>query len=656
MPTVEPTATTRLARRFALRSATSLALLLAWRPGIAHAQRKGQEFTRQGLLVPNFATVPGVNRKAPRRAGDAVRSRLGKLSDKHEVDVIDGFDIHEKMTIAGYNPDSALSERDLRTLGRLMRADEYVIGTVVRDGDSTELRATLVLMRDERLRQPLPPAVAPRFDDAAAQIARSLAAARRQLAYERRCENAMRDGHGAVAVKEARDGVAAYPASTLARTCLVWALRATGATAAEVLETAQAVLAVDSTNPHALEAGATSLDSLRRRNDAAAMWLRLAATDTANLDLTQRVLFALTEGGNTRHAEPLAITASDAHPDHLPLLREKWRIAFDLRDWPVAVAAGETMLRTDSLAVADPVFFQRLATAYRSSGQPFKSVETVAHGVSLFPKEPKLYALYTQFVREEADSALPRGLALFPKDPGLLALQARELRARGRAAESADAMKAALAADSTLPGGHLMLAQAELELGRPDSALVSLRHALGAGEDSTRVAQFAFARGNALYRAAGGTKSSADFALALRFLTFADSVRPSAQSRFLVGAAALGLAQAALTEATSPALATDRPRSCALARLGADMLPIARAGIEAGADVMPDAVKQSLDYLGQLEPYAGKELGAYCQGLDATVGATTTPATGAPAAPDTGRGPAPDQPATRRTPGVPRSL
>ena len=67
--------------------------------------------------------------------------------------------------------------------------------------------------------------------------------------------------------------------------------------------------------------------------------------------------------------------------------------------------------------------------------------------------------------------------------------------------------------------GRLTIAQLEIEVGRPDSALVSLRRAVLAGEDSSLVAQFALAKGNTLYRAANGTKMSTDFGLALRFLT-----------------------------------------------------------------------------------------------------------------------------------------
>src|SRR5207237_49928 len=121
-------------------------------------------------------------------------------------------------------------------------------------------------------------------------------------------------------------------------------------------------------------------------------------------------------------------------------------------------------------------------------------------------------------------TVIPRGLALFPQSAELAALHAKELRSRGKLAESLDATKRAVELDSTMAQGRLTVAQLEIELGRPDSALVSLRRALAGGEDSSLVAQFALAKGNAFYRAANGTKSSADFGLALRFLSFADSV------------------------------------------------------------------------------------------------------------------------------------
>src|SRR6185503_11541002 len=140
--------------------------------------------------------------------------------------------------------------------------------------------------------------------------------------------------------------------------------------------------------------------------------------------------------------------------------------------------------------------------------------------------------------------------------------------------------------DSTMAQGQLTVAQLEIELGRPDSALSALHRALAGGEDSSLVAQFALAKGNTLYRAANGTKTSTDFMLALRFLTFADTVRSTEQSRFLSGATALGVAQAALLESSK---ASDKLEGCRLAKLGSDMIPVAKTGLEAGMTTFADA-------------------------------------------------------------------
>ena len=271
--------------------------------------------------------------------------------------------------------------------------------------------------------------------------------------------------------------------------------------------------------------------------------------------------------------------------------------------------SGEKLLAHDSEALSDSVFFLRLATAYRANAQIFKAVETVARGVATFPKDARLYALYTQFVKEEADTVIGRGIALYPNSAELLALNAKDLRAKGKVAEALDASKKAVALDSTIAQGRLMVAQAEIDLGRPDSALVTLRHAVSAGEDKSAVAQFALSKGNVLFRAANGTKSRADFQLAMRFLSFADSLKSTPQTKFLLGAAALSVAQTALTDAPKIMI---REESCVVSQIGADTIPIARASLEAGQDVSPEATKQFLEYLDQISPYADKQIAAFC--------------------------------------------
>lgn len=441
------------------------------------------------------------------------------------------------------------------------------------------------------------------------QFGRELAAARSELAPQRRCENALRDAQSERALQFAREAVAAYPAGVLAHVCLAWALRATGAPASDVLSAAREVLAGDSLNPHGLESAAIALDSLRRRDESATYWLRLAETDTADLELTERVVLSMMFGGSSRRAEPLIVRAANDHPDSLRLRRLEWRVTFENRHWPAAIKSGEALLAADSMMARDSVFTLRLASAYRANGDTYKAIALAAKGVVAFPGDVKLYTLYTQFVKSEADTVVPRGLALFPRSAELLAMDAKDLRARGQLAEALAASRQALAVDSTIDRGELMIAQGEIELGRPDSALAALRRAMARGEDTALIAQFALGRGNALLRAANGTKSRDDFQLAMRFLALADTLRRTPQSAFLLGVAAYSITQSALSDAPKM---TEKTQSCELSHLGAQTLPVARAGLEAGQEVSPEAAKQFLDYLGQLEPYVQRQLDAFC--------------------------------------------
>ncbi|MEO5568063.1 MAG: hypothetical protein ABIR92_06205 [Gemmatimonadaceae bacterium] len=584
------------------------AVCLLPHPSIAQ-RRPAQEFTRQGLLITNFAVGSGIDLRTGRRAGDFVRGRVAKLVDKRAITVIDDYDIRDKMYRAGFNPDSTYTVEQIFSIGRVLRADEYVEARVTRDQNRTRLTATLVLMRDKRMQQPLPAVTGATLEEAADAMARNVNAALGQLVLQRRCENALREGKGSVALSNAREAVTLYPSAVLARICLGWALRATGASDVEVLTVAEEILAIEPTSFHALESAALALDSLRRKDAAATMWLRFAATDTNDLELAHRAINSMMFGGTPKRAEPLVLNLSNRYRDNVPMAQQKWRVTFETKNWPKALEAGEFLLERDSIARADSTFWLRLATVYRASNLPFKAVETLARAVSSFPRDPRLYALYTQYVKTEADSVLPRGLQLFPQSADLQALNAKELRGRGKLAESLEATKRAIELDSAMSQGELMVAQLEMELGRPDNALSSLRRALTKGEDSSVVAQFALSKGNTLYRAANGTRLSGDFGLALRFLALSDSVKPTVQSTFLMGATALGLAQAALTEA--PKL-TDRVEQCRLAKLGAEMVPVARTGLQAGQTTYGEAAKQSLDYLITLDPFVAQQMTAFC--------------------------------------------
>lgn len=602
----------RVLRTLALLSVATLSALLEPLATPLAAQKVTvvvPEFTKQGLLIVNFGVGRGADMKLVRRATDGVRSRVAKLANKREVEVIDRGEIDDRRDRAGYEVDTTLSRVEIRELGKFLRVDEYVWASVSNSPKGPTISGELVLMRDEKLRQVLPDATAPTVDSAAALFARSISSARTQLIPERRCESAMHDGRAPGALAAAREGISMYARAVIARTCMVWTQQQMHGAADDLLKTAKEMLAIDSTNSYGLEAAAIALDSLHRQKEAGDHWLRLAATDTANLELILRVSYALSFGGNSIRAEPLIVAAAAAHPEEIRLVQQKWRVSYDNKSWTHAIEAAEDLLQRDTLALRDSTFYLKLGTAYRANDQPYKAIETLAHAVGKFHGDSRLYSLYAQYIKTEADTVIPRGLALFPNSADLFALNARDLRTRGKLEESLVATKAAVALDSSMRQGHLMVAQLELQLRRPDSALAALRAGLSTGEDSTLVAQFALAEGSGMYRTANSTKVFADFNIAFAFLSFADSVRSSPQSRYLADASALAVVQGMLQ---AQAKLTDVAEQCKSLRASAALIVASRANLQNSGETFAESAKAPLGYLDQLETYNTKALATGC--------------------------------------------
>jgi len=598
-------------RRLALLILPGLIAFVTADHAIAAQQRAAEspEFARQSVLIVNFTPRNGADVKAGKRVADEVRGRVSRLLNKKEAEVVKGYQIARAMEESSLNPDSTFSPTAYRAMGSVFRADEYLQAYI--GGDSTGIRlwGELVLSRDERMRQPLPTILAPSLDSAAELFAHELIAARTQLVPQRRCENALNAGQATRAETAARVGVAAYPRSTLARACLLTSMRQLRVPPQDILVEARRMLAADSTNPYGIEAVALALDGMQQPDAAAVMWFRLLATDSTNITVAVRVARALNDDGNTKAVEPLIARLTARYPNDISVTEQRWRAAFRNRDWPRAVSAGEALLARVPSARTDSSFQLALATAYRESKRPLKAIELLTRATVLFPKDARLYTLYAQVIRAEADSVIPRGLALFPNSAELLAVQARELRTVGKLPESLEMTRRAMAMDTSLKRGYLVIAQLELDLGHPDSALASLRRAARVDPDTAAIAQFALSSGNAFYRNANSTQSPSDYRVAYRFLVFSDTVRTSPQARFLSGAAALGAARTSLNDARQRA---DKTESCRIARSGAELLPAARSGLSSGIESYADMARQSLEYLDKLGPYYEDRLRSFC--------------------------------------------
>ena len=561
-----------------------------------------QPFAQQTLLVPAFA---GSERGPATRASDIVRSRVAAAFPRSELKVVSGGDLSDWLVKSGFDENFVLSEGELKEAARKFRADERITGTVTTSKGQVHLDLELSMVRDLRLTQPVTSDAAT-VAQAAEAAARDIIAARKQIVGLRQCENLSRDGKQAEAVSAAARGVAAYAKAVPARLCMLAALlRLERPPFDTVAAVAQAVLDVAPANPIALDDLAQALDALGKPADAAPVWVKLQRTDTTSAELAERVVNALAREGNARIALPIIDRGTDQHPDNLQLLKLRWLVHLAAEDWKGATAAGERLLERDAASRVDPEIYSRLAMAYRSDSQPTRALGVAATGVSRFPKSAPLFVLYLQLLRAESDAALPRGLAEFPDNAELHVVAAQMARGAGKVTTALAETKRALAANPDLPHGYLQLAQLELDAGEPDSALAAISDALRHREDSTTVAQFALARGNALYKAATASQKRDDYQRAMRFLSLAVRIAPTPEGKFLLGASALSVSQSAASEAPAS-------KNCDLSKLADSSLTEAEVNLISGGSAAPDAAKQYLDYVAKLRPYVSDQLKSFC--------------------------------------------
>jgi len=242
------------------------------------------------VMVTTFAgSEPGLGVQT----AEAIRQRILKDADDKKLTVIPQKDVNSTLTASGYSTTESLASNDARALAVLLRANEYMEGTVSRTPAGVKVDARMVLARDNSIQQPLPTAEAARLDQAAQMISKSYLAARAQLDAEQNCANLFRAGKYKEAEAAARGGLAKYPTGAMAMVCLGNALNAQNQSDS-VLAVSQRILAVDPRNISALR---WSADIYQTRKDPRAiqMLISLMAADPSNDKLREQVLLRVSE-------------------------------------------------------------------------------------------------------------------------------------------------------------------------------------------------------------------------------------------------------------------------------------------------------------------------------------------------------------------------
>jgi tetratricopeptide (TPR) repeat protein len=545
---------------------TALAALAA-SPVLAQSGKTGER-----VMIP---TLQSAEKDLGVQAAEAIRSQLTKQTNIRDLVVVPKADINNSLASSGYSTTEALATSDAKALASLVRAPQYLEGTVTKTPTGFKIDSRLIISRDMTKGQILPSAQGARLDDAASQVARAIKDARRQLPAEETCHNNVVQGKAQEAVAAARQGLNGYPNANIVAVCLAEAYSALKMPDS-VLAVAERVRANDPRNIPALkmlaEAYAARNDTTKRLDVLAS----LAAADPTNIRLIQDVVAEFAIMRRADKAIPLVRDLLQNNPGDPQLLNLAWKVYLNASDYQGAIDIGNEMVRVDT-AAATADYYARTAAAYSALNLPQKSAEAAAMGVRKFPN-----------------------------DPNLALANAQTLYKAGQLLPALDAAKKSVAANPKNPTGYFLQATIQSGLKQWDDVVNTLNQAKTNGVDPMALSQIALQQGSEAYKAGQGSKDRADFQRAIRFLQLSDALQTSADAKFLLGASAFSLGQSATNDALER-------RSCDLARMAKDAFTLAEINLPAGGQKYPNEAAQLLTAIPQFTPAVNDEIKRFCK-------------------------------------------
>ncbi|MDQ6870670.1 MAG: hypothetical protein M3037_01495 [Gemmatimonadota bacterium] len=545
-----------------------VAVLTAFGASSAAAQSK----TGDRVMI---STLQSAEKDLGGQAAEAIRNQLQKQTNIRDLVVVPKADIENSLRSSGYSPTEALAPGDAKALASLVRAPQYLEGSVSKTPTGYKIDSRLIISRDMTRGQVLPSAQAAKLDDAAGQVARSIQAARRQLAGEETCHNAVSQGQYQAGVAAARAAITGSTSANIAAACLVDAYAGLKMDDS-VIAVAERIRASDPANIVALRRLA---DTYRTKNDTTKMLQvlgALAAADPTNIKLIQDVVAEYAKMGHADQAVPLMRDLIQNNPGDPQLLNLAWLVYLNAKDFNDAITTGTEMVRVDT-AAATADYYSRLAGAYTAMNQPQKAAEAIAQGSKKFPNDPNIQLFNAQ--------------ALYKSGQLPLAL---------------DAAKKAVAANPKNPNGYFLLATIQGAMNQYDEMTNTLNMAKQNGADPSSLAALALQQGSNAYKAGQGSKDRADFQRAIKFLQLSDQLQSSADAKFLLGASAFSLGQSATIDANDK-------KSCDLARIARDAFNLAQINLPAGGQKYPNEAAQLLTAIPQFTPAVDNEVKRFCK-------------------------------------------
>jgi predicted Zn-dependent protease len=494
-------------------------------------------------------------------------------------------DIDNTLIQSGYKPDSALSPNDIKELGKLVRADEIIDGTVQKSGTSYRITARLFLPRDVSLSQPLVTNLETNnLGDAAKQIVGEYDKARKQIPDNGACENGIRANTPAVAITAARKGIATYPKATITRLCLASAYAAmkttadsTGPWKDSVISITKDIMNLDKSSRIAYQ---LQYDAFKSKNDTANALQALVGlmnADPTNTTLREQVISELVTSGKADIAVPTAKALIADNPGDPQYARTYWLVLRAASKYKESVPAGIAYVSIDT-AQADTNYFKR-------------QIQDLAAD-SAFAKAAEMAAT---------------GSAKFPRNSQLLVLKAQNERKAGQLPAAKASLERALTLDPKIPGANLLLAQISNDLGSTEDAIKATKADVAADpSNNARDSQFMLGLGSAAYKAAVASKKPEDFQKAITLLKASDEINPNEQAAFFIAVASFAeLQQAAET--------LPKSKSCEEFKSASDLLTAVSTYMPRGGKVNPQAAGQILGAVPQFSAFIDGSMKKFCK-------------------------------------------
>lgn len=527
-----------------------------------------------------IGTLKSDDKKTGPDAAEALRERIGGDVSIRELYVFPKNDINNNLEQSGYSVTEALSPSDAVQLAKMLRADEYIEGTVTKTATGFTIEAAVVLARDASLVQPLGSFSGAKLDNVAAQVSKAYQNAHKVFDGEKRCRLAVRESKWAEVAKEVADGLKQYPTSTWIRLCQMQALTSQKKPAAEVLPVVEDILKIDAKNKAALAEAINQYEAAGQTDKKIDALMKLYQADPSNARLQITVVNELAAAKKFDLAKPMIEKSVAENPGDVGLAKLYWLILGATDDIKKFVKVGEEMVQMDT-SLADADYFDRMISAYSSDSNAVKAAETASKATAKFPKRDDFWAKRGQF----------------------------ELKA-GQTAAAITSLKRALEINPKTPGARLIILKSYLDAADYETLWTAMHEAIKAGEDPTVVGPYALQGSSKLLKVAQDSKVLADFDKVLQWVAFSDSTMTDkalkSTARYVSGVAYYFIGVARYAE-------VPKTRQCADAKAAQEAFTNAQINLPAGGAAQADVIKQLLGGIAQYTPAVESAVKGLCK-------------------------------------------